>query len=134
MPTSPSLARGGIADRYEDEVLPALMSRLDAAFPEFGWRRDALGWVASNEEFTHTTLGVRADRVVCHGDAPRGFLIHGDRAVLWTTYVNEGLPARGREVGDAVRELAGRAGLDRAAFDERPDPGARRTALLEATF
>jgi hypothetical protein len=135
MSTSPSLPRGGIADRYEDEVLPALMSRLDAAFPEFGWRRDALGWVASNEEFTHTTLGVRADRVVCHGEAPRGFLIHGERAVLWTTYVNDGQPARGREFVDAVRELASRAGLDRGAFDDaRPDPGSRRAALLETAF
>jgi hypothetical protein len=135
MPTSPGLPRGGIADRYEDEILPALTERLDAAFPEFGWRRDALGWVASNEEFTHTTLGVRADRIVCHGDAPRGFLIHGDRAVLWTTYVNDGQPARGRDFVDAVRELARRAGLDRGAFDEaRSDPGARRAALLEETF
>ena len=54
--------------------------------------RDAHGWVASNQEFTHTSLGVRADRVVCHGDAPRGFLIHGQGPVLWTTYLNDGPP------------------------------------------
>jgi hypothetical protein len=135
MPSTPSIPRGGITERYEAEVLPALVDRLDSAFPEFGWRRDALGWVASNEEFTHTTLGVRADRVVCHGDAPRGFLVYGDRAVLWTTYVNDGQPARGRDFVDAVRELAGRAGLDRTAFDDaQPDPGARRAALPETTF
>jgi hypothetical protein len=72
VPNSPGLPRGGIADRYEDEVLPVLTERLDTAFPEFGWRRDANGWVATNEEFTHTALGARADRVVCHGAAPRG--------------------------------------------------------------
>src|SRR3954463_16573404 len=131
MPTSPSPARGGIADRYEDEGLPALMERLDTAFAEFGWRRDPLGWVASNEAFTNTTLGVRADRVVCHGQSPRGFLIHGDRAVLWRTDVNDGQPSRGRDFVDSVRELASRAGLDRAAFDDaRHDPRPRRAQLL----
>ena len=42
------------------------MQRLDQAFPEFGWRRDARGWVATNQEHTHARLGVRADRVVAH--------------------------------------------------------------------
>ena len=33
-------------DFYIEEVLPALAERLDNAFPEFGWRRDAreAGW------------------------------------------------------------------------------------------
>jgi hypothetical protein len=62
----------GVADFYERDVLPALTHHLDSAFPEFGWRRDTQGWRATNQAFTHATLGVRADRVVCHGDAPRG--------------------------------------------------------------
>ena len=70
---------GTAADRefYVDAVLPALATRLDAAFPEFGWRQDARGWVATNEEMTHRVLGVRADRVVAHGPTPSGFLVHG---------------------------------------------------------
>jgi hypothetical protein len=67
-----------VADFYERDVLPALAARLDEAFPEFGWRRDARGWHATNQGFTHAVLGLRADRVVCHGSSPRGFLIHGE--------------------------------------------------------
>src|SRR6266508_4603205 len=66
-------AESQIVDYYTDVVLPALTERLDTAFPEFGWRRDSRGWVATNEEMTHRVLGVRADRVVAHGPAPRGF-------------------------------------------------------------
>jgi hypothetical protein len=93
-------------------VLPALVERLDQAFPEFGWQRDPRGWHATNQDYTHTTLGVRADRVVCHGDAPRGFLIHGHGPVLWTSYANHGKPARGLEFIDVVHHLAERAGID----------------------
>lgn len=49
-----------IVDFYTDVVLPALAERLDSAFPEFGWRRDARGWVASNEEMTHRALSAPA--------------------------------------------------------------------------
>ena len=70
-------AQQRIGDFYVDAVLPALAARLDAAFPEFGWKQDARGWVATNEEMTHRVLGVRADRVVAHGPAPSGFLVHG---------------------------------------------------------
>ncbi len=57
-----------VGDFYSEVVLPALAARLDAAFPEFGWKRDPRGWVATNQEMTHRALGVRADRVV----APTG--------------------------------------------------------------
>ena len=49
-----------IGDFYDEIVLPAFAARLDAAFPEFGWKRDARGWVATNEEMTRCVLGVRA--------------------------------------------------------------------------
>jgi DNA primase len=126
--------RTGIADLYERDVLPALTRRLDAAFPEFGWQRDPQAWRATNQAFTHATFGVRADRVVCHGDAPRGFLIHGQGATLWTTYVNGGQPARGRDFVNVVRTLAERAGLETAQL-ERPATAAQRQAnLLHDTF
>ncbi len=69
------MERPNARDFYTDEVLPALQETLDTAFPEFGWKRDRQGWVATNQEFTHPTLGIRADRVVAHGPAPRGFLV-----------------------------------------------------------
>lgn len=122
-----------VVDYYTDIVLPALAERLDAAFPEFGWRRDARGWVATNEEMTHGVLGVRAERVVAHGPAPRGFLIHGADPVLWTAYLNGGQAPRGAEFVRTVRELAERAGVDANPL-ERPEPRDRKTELLERFF
>ena len=124
----------GIADFYEREVLAALTQHLDSAFPEFGWQRDAQGWRATNQEFTHATFGVRADRVVCHGDAPRGFLIHGQGPVLWTTYINDGHPARGREFVEAVRSLAERAGIEIERLDRPPTKAERKANLLHDAF
>ncbi len=109
VPAAPSPT---IAERYENDVLHALTERLDQAFPEFGWQRDPRGWHATNNDYTHHAYGVRAERVVCHGDAPRGFLIHGHGPVLWTTHANHGQPARGRDFIDAVRSLAERAGVN----------------------
>src|SRR3954452_8202234 len=126
--------RPNIADFYEREVLPALMRRLDQAFPEFGWRRDAHGWVATNAEYTRSTVGARPDRVVCHGEAPRGFLIHGSGPVLWTTYLNDGQPARGRDFVQTVRAIAERAGVHASSLDRPPTPRERRALLLEDTF
>ena len=123
----------GLADRYEREVLPRLVERLDTAFPEFVFVRDRDGWIATNDESTHRLLGCRADRVICHGEAPRGILIHGQGPVLFTTLANGMRPARGRDFVDTVRALAQRVGieLDPAA---PPTPAARRSAILHDTL
>src|SRR5450759_1029970 len=52
-------------DFLENEVLPALFERLDAAFPEFGWKRTSRGWTATDRDFTKTLTGARPGRVVC---------------------------------------------------------------------
>jgi hypothetical protein len=122
-----------VVDYYTDIVLPALAERLDAAFPEFGWRRDARGWIATNEETTHRVLGVRAERVVAHGPAPRGFLVHGGEATLWTAYVSGGGTPHGAEFVRVVTDLAARAGVDTAPM-ERAAPRDRRAGLLEEFF
>jgi DNA primase len=122
-----------IVDYYTDVVLPALAERLDAAFPEFGWRRDTRGWVATNEETTHRVLGVRAERVVAHGPAPRGLLVHGGEPMLWTAYVNGGQVPRGVDFLNAVRDLAERAGVDASPLDRR-EPRDRRAEVLEDFF
>jgi len=117
-------------DFYTESVLPALAERLDEAFPEFGWRRDAHGWVATNQEHTHALFGVRADRVVAHGPAPRGFLIHGGDATLWTVYLSGGTSPRGADFVRVVGELARRAGVDPAPIEQRERPD-RRALLLD---
>jgi DNA primase len=119
----------GARDFYLEVVLLALADRLDQAFPEFGWRRDAQGWVATNEEHTHTCLRVRAERVVAHGPAPRGFLVHGGEPTLWTAYVNGGVVPRGADFVRAVKELAECAGVDPSPL-ERSEPPDRKADLL----
>ena len=118
---------------YTETVLPALAQRLDQAFPEFGWRRDPRGWVATNQEFTHTRFGVRAQRVVAHGQAPRGFLIHGGESMLWTAYLNGGAVPFGEQFIRSVEDLARRAGFDPTPI-RNPGPPDRRAELLETFF
>jgi DNA primase len=127
------MERTNVRDFYTEVVLPALQERLDGAFPEFGWQRDRLGWVATNEEATHRLLGVRAERVVAHGPAPRGFLVHGGDATLWTAYVSGGITPRGADFVRAVAEIADRAGIDTTPLG-RDWPRDRRAELLGAFF
>jgi DNA primase len=121
------------ADFYSQTVLPVLIARLDQVFPEFGWRRDRQGWVATNEEFTHARLGVRAERVVAHGEVPRGFLVHGGESMLWTAYVGDGHVPHGQDFIRAVEELARRAGIDPEPITSA-GPRDRRSELLREFF
>src|SRR5438067_1753836 len=82
---------------------------------------------------THRVLGVRADRVVAHGSAPPGFLVHGGETVLWTAYVNGGDVPRGDAFRSVVRELATRAGVDASPI-ERSQPRDRSRELLADFF
>jgi len=118
--------RPSLVEYLQEVVQPVLFEKLDAAFPEFGWRRTAAGWVATNRAFTKERFGVRPDRVICH--RPFGFLIHGERAQTWCAYVHGGTPPQGRAFREAVASLAARAGVappgDSAparARDERTD-------------
>ena len=78
-------------------------------------------------------LGVRAERVVAHGPAPRGFLIHGGDATLWTAYLNGGALPRGEEFVRSVKEIADRVGVDPSPI-EQPRPRDRRSELLNDFF
>jgi DNA primase len=129
----PQSSQQRIGDFYVEVVLPALADRLESAFPEFAWKQDAQGWVATNEEMTHRVLGVRAERVVAHGPAPRGFLVHGGDATLWTAYLNGGAVPRGETFASVVREIAARARVDTAPID-RTQPRDRAGALLHDFF
>jgi hypothetical protein len=130
---SPQPTQPRIGAFYTEVVLPALAARLDRGFPEFGWKQDARGWVATNKEMTHRVLGARAERVVAHGPAPRGFLVHGGDATLWTADLNGGVVPRGDAFTSVVRDIATRAGVDTAPIDraQRRDPASE---LLDDFF
>ena len=133
LPAARQAARRGCkGDFYTEIVLPRLQERLDRAFPEFGWKPDRLGWVATNEEHTHASVGVRAE-FVAHGPAPRGFFIHGGEAMLWTAYVNGGVTPRGADFVRAVEDIGERAGVDLGPLDQ-VRPHDRRAELLCTFF
>jgi hypothetical protein len=67
------------------------------------------------------------------GSGHRAFQ-HPGLATLWTTYVNHGTAARGRDFVKAVRLLAGRAGVDRAVLDRAPTSAERRSSVLETVM
>jgi DNA primase len=122
--------RPRVTSFYEEAVLPVVFARLPQVFPEFGWRRDARGWVATDEEFTHARFGVRAERVVAH--EPHGLLIHGGEPMLWTAYLNHGTVPKGADFVRAVREIGERAGVDPSRLDRAQPPD--RRADLRACF
>src|SRR5262245_28200610 len=82
---------------------------------------------------THRVLGVRAERVVAHGPAPPGFLVHGGEPTLWTAYLNGGVIPHGELFVAIVRELATRADVDTASV-ERPRARDRSADLLRDFF
>lgn len=96
----------------EEAILPALFSKLDRAFPEFGWKRTKDGWVATNEEFTKSRWGARPDRVI--SNVAQGFFIHGTGQTHWLAYLNDGTFPRGTTWSRSVDDLARRAGVPRA--------------------
>jgi DNA primase len=124
--------RPRVTDFCDHVVLPAVMEQLDKVFPEFGWRRDSRGWVATDEEFTHRMFDARAERVVAR-PGYGGFLVHGGESTPWTAYMNGGVLPRGREFVEMVRELAARAGVDTAPI-EQSRPRDRRIDLLHDFF
>lgn len=99
----------------DELVLPALFERLDQAFPEFGWKRDSFGWVATERG----PGGERPDRVMCH--VPFGFLVQGGTPTPWLSYINGGSYPSGREWWKKVKELASLAGVSLPERERSPE-------------
>lgn len=99
-----------VTEFYHREVLPALIEKLDFAFPEFHWRRTDGGWVADNQH-NYVRAGGRPHELVTCTDAD-GFSIGGRPEMTWLAYVNGGRTPRGTEYLAAVRHLAELAGVD----------------------
>jgi len=116
--------------------LPALFTCLDVAFPEFGWRGDASGWVATNREHTKSLPGgPRPERVVCHWAS--GFFVYGEGYTAWTTYVNGGTWPTREVFREVVKKLADLAGVNCPEREwspeelKRAEERDRRASLLE---
>lgn len=121
-------------------LYPALFSRLDAAFPAFGWRRQARRWVATRwpVDFPEAVEHPNPDRLMVYEDEPAYVKIHG-RGVVRLLHLVSGEPRpTGERFTEAVRQLATLAGLDATPLDREQTPedlariharDARRAAL-----
>jgi predicted P-loop ATPase/DNA-binding transcriptional ArsR family regulator len=121
-------------------LYPALFARLDAAFPQFGWRHHRRGWQATRwpSDFPEDVDHPNPDRLEVYPDGPAYIKIHG-RGVLRFLHLVSGEPRpRGERFVEALRELAARAGIDATPLDREQTPeeqaqaharDARRAAL-----
>lgn len=100
------------------EVYPSLFERLDAAFPEFGWKRKGGAWEATQwpASFPFSVGHENPDRLMVYPDRPWWVKVHGHGGVRFLDYVNGGTKPVGPDFPEAVRKLADLAGVP---FPER---------------
>ena len=93
---------------YLDEVVyPSLFERLDAAFPEFGWKRTSGGWTATAwpVDFPDPANERKPARLMVYTDRPWWIKVHGHSGVRFLDLVNGGRKPEGPEFLEAVRSL-----------------------------
>jgi len=126
----------------DEEVYPVLYSRLDSAFPEFGWRKGTNRWTATSwpSGFPFQVENERPDRLMVYEDNPARIVVHGHygEEVHLLAYVSGGSFPRGKDFVDRSRELAEKAGVDfpeKRLTSEEADRArkkeARRSALAD---
>jgi len=99
------------------DVYPALFARLDAAFPDYGFKRSGKNWVATNDQACATLPGApEAKRVYCYENRAHCLVVQGGDAVRFLDLANDGVKPIGPEFVTAARKLADLAGV---AFPER---------------
>lgn len=128
-------------DRIQQELFQALFTRLDSAFPEFGFKRKGGQWQASNRAHTKSLPGApRPERVEVSDRAPWGFMIHGGSFVPWLQYVNGGASPKGPQFWERLRALSELAGVPIPEPSLSPEQcqrfeaKERRKALLDGFF
>jgi DNA primase len=113
------------------EVYPVLFDRLDRAFPEYGFRRKAKHWEATADATRVLPGSPRPERVCCYVNRPWGLVIQGGSFVRFLDLVNGGTKPSGSDFPEAVRKLAGLAGVAVPEREVSPEE-AERQAKLDA--
>lgn len=124
---------------YLDEVVyPALFEKLDTAFPEFDWKRSGRNWTATRwpGTFPFPVEHENPERLMVYADRPWWVKLHGHAGVRFLDLVSGGRKPVGPAFVEAVRKLAGLAGVSFPERDRSPEElkrlhkrEARRTAL-----
>ncbi|MCA9277306.1 MAG: hypothetical protein KDA29_14895 [Phycisphaerales bacterium] len=110
-------------------VIPALWPQLDAAFPEFGWKRKGSKWVATIDP--GGVFGVRPDRIACLARSPYYITVVDDEGMTWTAYLNGGQLPRGDAFKPIVKQLADLARVDASILDARELSPAEKRQIEE---
>jgi predicted P-loop ATPase len=113
-------AHGELQAWLDGTLYPALFRNLPSAFPEFGWRRFSRGWQATRwpANFPEAVDHPNPERLQVYADGPAYIKIHGRGAVRFLHIAAGESSPRGERFVQAIRDLAGRAGVD-ASFLER---------------
>lgn len=93
------------------EVYPALFQKLDAAFPDYGFRRRGRYWQASQDATRALPGSPRPDRVYCYPNRPWGLVVQGEGVVRFLALVNDGRRPDGPDFVPAVKRLCELAGV-----------------------
>lgn len=129
--------------QYLDEVVyPALFSRMDSAFPEFGWRQGRGGWTATTwpPGFPESVDHENPERLMVYANRPYWIKLHGRAGVRLLDYVNGGRRPSGDEFPRAVRRLCELASVPFPERELTPEATARvqareaRRSVLEAVI
>ena len=97
-------------DYYSNELLPAIFANPNQFFPEFAWRAQSGGWVATRSPLTDVTSHDRITMRMTGGAVPGGFCVQGSEPQLWTYYLT-GYKPRGEEFWNVVEEICKRGNV-----------------------
>lgn len=113
-----------LQDWLDGELYPALFTRLDQAFPEYGFRRSGKAWTATAKEARNLPGEPRPDRVCCYENSPHGLVIQGGGFVRFLNLVNGNRSPSGADFLNAVRTLADKAGITMPQREMTPEEAA----------
>ncbi len=100
-----------VSDYFHNTLLKTLFDKLDSCYPEFGWKKQAGGWVASNDTFCQSKFQCDAAQVAYGG----GWSFRaGSKDISWLSWVANGgrKDPEGSASMDAAKKLATKVGLD----------------------
>lgn len=131
-----------LGDFLDSDVYPALWTRLDIAFPEFGFQQRGENQTATRwpDGFLQSVKHKNPERLRCHLDHPYFLNLHGHHGLTWLAYINQGANPRGVEFIEAVRTLCDKAGEtfpERELTEEERERARQREArraILETAF
>ena len=117
-----------LSDFLDEQVYPALFTKLNVAMPEFGWKRQGPHWIASvwPPSFPEEASERKPSRLMVYANRKHWIKVHGKTGVRFLDYVNGGQNPRGIAFIEAARRLAAMAEVDFPDRHVSPEEEERR--------